>query len=169
MQFYNTTYAKAAIQDITIIRQLAIEIWNEHYPGIISQKQIDYMLELMYAESALKKQIETGHEFHVMYTNEIPIGYIAFHQEEEFNWFIDKFYIKKQYRGFKLGENFFNYTENIILKKRAHTLRLYVNRENYKSVNFYFKCGFIIESVIDKPIGEGYYMNDFIMVKKYTI
>jgi len=45
-------------------------------------------------------------------------------------------------------------------------LRLQVNRQNYKAVNFYFKMGFIIESVGDFDIGGGYFMNDFVMVRK---
>ena len=47
-------------------------------------------------------------------------------------------------------------------------MRLFVNRENFKSINFYFKTGFIIEKIIDQPIGENFYMNDFIMIKKYN-
>ena len=46
----------------------------------------------------------------------------------------------------------------------ALEIRLTVNRQNYKSINFYFKIGFIIESCLDIPIGEGYVMNDFQML-----
>jgi hypothetical protein len=35
---------------------------------------------------------------------------------------------------------------------------------NYKSVNFYFRLGFIIEKTTDIDIGDGYFMNDFIML-----
>jgi RimJ/RimL family protein N-acetyltransferase len=43
-------------------------------------------------------------------------------------------------------------------------LRLTVNRQNYKSINFYFKIGFTIEKCVDIPIGEGFEMNDFQML-----
>jgi ribosomal protein S18 acetylase RimI-like enzyme len=46
-----------------------------------------------------------------------------------------------------------------------HELRLQVNRQNYKAINFYFRNGFIIESIADFDIGDGYFMNDFIMLK----
>ena len=39
-----------------------------------------------------------------------------------------------------------------------------VNRMNYKAVNFYFKSGFTIEKVADFDIGDGYFMNDFVMI-----
>jgi len=47
-----------------------------------------------------------------------------------------------------------------------NTIRLTVNRSNYKTINFYFKFGFIIEEVKDFDIGNNYYMNDFIMIYK---
>ena len=43
-------------------------------------------------------------------------------------------------------------------------MRLQVNRQNYKAINFYFKVGFVIERVADFDIGDGYFMNDFVMV-----
>jgi len=43
-------------------------------------------------------------------------------------------------------------------------IRLQVNRQNYKPINFYFKMGFVIERVADFDIGDGYFMNDFVMV-----
>ena len=49
-------------------------------------------------------------------------------------------------------------------------LRLTVNRQNFKSINFYFKNGFKIDHVEDFDIGNGYVMNDFVMLwenKKY--
>ena len=46
-----------------------------------------------------------------------------------------------------------------------YKIRLTVNRQNFKAINFYFKNGFTIESVEDFDIGESYLMNDFVMVK----
>jgi ribosomal protein S18 acetylase RimI-like enzyme len=42
-------------------------------------------------------------------------------------------------------------------------LRLQVNRQNVVAINFYFKAGFVIEKSADFDIGDGYFMNDFIM------
>jgi hypothetical protein len=46
----------------------------------------------------------------------------------------------------------------------SKAMRLQVNRKNYKSINFYFKMGFVIEEVADFDIGDGYLMEDFVMV-----
>jgi ribosomal protein S18 acetylase RimI-like enzyme len=48
----------------------------------------------------------------------------------------------------------------------SESIELTVNRQNYKAINFYFKTGFIIKDVADFDIGEGYFMNDFIMIRK---
>ena len=50
---------------------------------------------------------------------------------------------------------------------QPQTLRLTVNRQNYKSINFYFKNGFVIEKTADFDIGSGYFMNDFVMVYRF--
>jgi hypothetical protein len=50
-------------------------------------------------------------------------------------------------------------------KNKNYKLKLTVNRKNFKAINFYFKNGYIIESVEDFDIGESYLMNDFVMVK----
>jgi len=42
-----------------------------------------------------------------------------------------------------------------------------VNRRNFRSVNFYFKMGFVIESNLDLVVGDGrFVMDDYVMIKK---
>ena len=52
----------------------------------------------------------------------------------------------------------------MIAEFKPQTIRLQVNRMNYKAINFYFKHGFVIEKVADFDIGDGYFMNDFVMI-----
>jgi ribosomal protein S18 acetylase RimI-like enzyme len=46
----------------------------------------------------------------------------------------------------------------------ASILELNVNRSN-NAVTFYQKFGFTTTSEVDLPIGEGYFMNDYVMQK----
>src|SRR5690606_22491414 len=46
--------------DVTLIRDLAAEIWWHTYKPILSEKQISFMLEDMYSENALTKQMQEG-------------------------------------------------------------------------------------------------------------
>ena len=43
--------------DIDSVVALARSIWNRHYPGIISQAQIDYMLDQRYAPARLAAEL----------------------------------------------------------------------------------------------------------------
>jgi ribosomal protein S18 acetylase RimI-like enzyme len=163
----NITFRKAETIDIPLIYALAEETWNEHYITIVTQDQINYMLNLMYSETALEKQMTNGHEFTFVFVENEPAGYISIHQEKESEYFLNKFYILKRFRNHKIGEKLLKYREDKLAGK-LKIMRLFVNRENFKSINFYFKTGFIIEKIIDQPIGENYYMNDFVMMKKYN-
>jgi ribosomal protein S18 acetylase RimI-like enzyme len=77
-------------------------------------------------------------------------------------FFLQKFYLDNEKRGRGLGKIVFE-----LLLARCpdlRELRLTVKRQNFKSVNFYFKIGFVIKKCVDIPIGEGYKMNDFQML-----
>ena len=46
------------MHDIQLIRELTFKVWPQTYAAIISQEQIDYMLDMMYSEASLKKQMK---------------------------------------------------------------------------------------------------------------
>ena len=48
---------RATLADLPAIRDLAAVIWHEHYPGIISCEQIDYMLARMYDVGTLQDEM----------------------------------------------------------------------------------------------------------------
>ena len=80
----------------------------------------------------------------------------------EGNFFIHKLYLEidKQRKG--MGSEVFR--QLLALMSNLEAVRLQVNRQNMKAINFYFKMGFVIEQVADFDIGDGYFMNDFVMV-----
>lgn len=152
----------ATEQDARQIASLAAHIWQLHYPAIIGQQQVDYMLNLMYSEEALLKQMQEGQEFYLIYTGEIKAGYIAVSHKAEGSYFLHKFYIDPALQARGLGKAVF--TEITALYPDLKQWTLTVNRKNYKSINFYFRLGFSISEVADFDIGDGYFMEDFVMV-----
>lgn len=156
-------FRKAEKSDVQLIAQLADSIWRKHYITIITMEQIDYMLDLMYSAKSLTKQMEEGHEFTLVYSKEKPIGYISLSSSDGRNYFLHKFYIEVEDQGKGIGSELFSY----ILDKlpNAESIELCVNRENFKTVNFYFKHGFVIKKIINQDIGGGFFMNDFVMIK----
>lgn len=151
--------------DIPLIRSLADRIWWAHYPDLIGPGQVRYMLELMYSTSALERQMqEEAQQFWIIQPEGEPLGYLAVSQRGPGSYFLHKFYLDTSQQRQGIGSRAFRAL--LDLYPDIHELRLTVNRRNIRSINFYFKIGFSIESCVDIPIGEGYVMDDFQMLWK---
>ena len=53
------SFKKATKVDIPQIQELAKKSWNSAYQNIISQDQIDYMLQQMYSEDVISNHLKT--------------------------------------------------------------------------------------------------------------
>jgi diamine N-acetyltransferase len=160
-------YKKAGKNDVPVIATLAEKIWRKHYISIISAEQIEYMLTKMYSPENLLKQIEEGHIFTIVYLNEQPSGYISLSTKDNRNYFLHKFYIDTDKQAKGIGTKLLGHILSTL--DGAETIELTVNRNNYTAINFYFKNGFIIKETADFDIGNGFFMNDFIMIKKLPV
>lgn len=157
---------KAKEQDLNQIADLARIIWNEHYIPIIGQKQVDYMLEKIYDLKSLKEQVNVKkHQFYLIENEQACIGFISLSTENEQDFFIHKFYVLNQKANRGIGSEILEILKNMFSPK---SFSLTVNRQNFKSINFYFKNGFKIESIADFDIGNGFVMNDFIMKRSFS-
>jgi diamine N-acetyltransferase len=154
----------ATESEISIIRSLAHKIWQMHYPDLIGQEQTDYMLARMYTHERLLAQMNAGTDFSLLINEDNQVGFVAIKPLGDARLFIDKLYVDQTAQGKGLGSQ----ALDLISKKYGltATLSLQVNRQNYKSINFYFKNGFVIDHCLDVEIGGGYQMNDFMMVRK---
>jgi GNAT superfamily N-acetyltransferase len=156
---------KADAKDIPLIRELVFKIWPQTYAAILSQDKIDYMLEFMYSESSLEKQMNNGSQFILVYENEEPVGYAAYLPKSPAIYKLDKIYVLQNQQGKGTGKYIINYIIDEIKKKGATALQLQVHREN-KARYFYEKQGFVIIDSKDFDIGNGFFMTDYVMEKK---
>ncbi len=151
----------ATTNDISTISALATIIWNDYYVPFIGQKQVDYMLKMMYSKESITEQFDIKkHRFYIIRNNAEAIGFISIHNETENEWHINKFYLLQTIATKGIGSRVF---KQIIALHEPKKITLTVNRQNYKSINFYFKNGFKIKEVADFDICGGYLMNDFVM------
>ena len=162
----NLKFIKASGEHVVLIAELADNIWRKHYLTIITIEQIEFMLSTMYSAESLLKQMADGHEFTLVYEGDLAIGYISISTKDNKNYFLHKFYMATVDQGKGIGSKLLTYVVGQI--PGAETIELTVNRKNYTAINFYFKNGFVIKEVADFDIGNRYFMNDFIMVKKIT-
>jgi ribosomal protein S18 acetylase RimI-like enzyme len=155
-------------KEIPELGKLAGEIWREYYPGVIGKDQTEYMLNKFYGTEALKKQmLENGHRFFFWINHDKPSGYASLDFSPEDHVMLSKFYLHASLRGKGIAPIFLSFLEEQIKAADQNTVRLTVNRQNIRAINFYFKAGFKIIQVADFDIGEGYFMNDFIMEKTW--
>ncbi len=153
---------KAGIEQISLIHQLAYQIWPVAYQTILSATQITYMLQLIYSTGALEKQMHEGQTFYILFEKEMPVGFVAFGLYGINTYKLHKIYVLPEKQGSGLGKKLLQFVIDSVRSTGARALILNVNRQN-KALSFYKKAGFIIMEETDVAIGNGYWMNDYIM------
>lgn len=131
-------------------------IWVETYTGVISNAQIEFLLNKYFKPENIKKFIEMGYT----YKSVDKIG-VLIYQEREKEIFIDKLYLPPSARGKGYPEKVF-----AELLKTGKDLILNVNQGNKRAVSCYLKNGFIIEVTHDVVLENGMINKDYIMRKK---
>ena len=154
---------KASVDDIPLIRELTFATWPQTYASLLSGEQIQYMLEMMYSESSLKKQMETdGIVFIIVFDENIPVAFAAYNEIKSGVWKLHKIYILPSQQGKGTGRFIIQYILDEIKSQNARALQLQVKRDN-PAQHFYKKLGFEIIETADFDIGNGYFMKDYIM------
>ncbi|WYP26405.1 GNAT family N-acetyltransferase [Alkalihalobacillus sp. FSL W8-0930] len=152
--------------EIHTLAEQAVGIWNEHYIGIITKEQVDYMIGKFQSAEAVTRQIETeGYEYFNLNVNQAPIGYLAV-KEEGSRLFLSKLYMLKEARGKGYASEAMSFLENLCKQRDLEVLWLTVNRENRHTIEVYKKKGFKIVAEEVNDIGHGFVMDDYIMEKK---
>ena len=154
---------KATVANIPLVRQLTFAIWPQTYSSVISKEQIDYMLEMMYNPATLQKQMEEeGCTFIIVHEDGEPVAFASYNETETQIWKLNKIYILKTHQSKGNGKFIIKYIVDEIKVKHAKALQLQVNRQN-KAKYFYERLGFKIIKTADFDIGNGYFMNDYVM------
>lgn len=155
----------ATPKEIPLIRELTFQVWPQTYRGLLTQEQIDYMLEMMYSESSLENQMTKQHcRFIIVYEEEEPVGFASYSEIEPRVFKLHKIYVLPSQQGKGTGRFVIDYIIEDIRSKNAISLQLQVNRNN-KARSFYEKLGFSVADEIRLDIGGGFYMDDYVMQK----
>jgi ribosomal protein S18 acetylase RimI-like enzyme len=149
------------------LAELAGVIWHQHYPGIISSEQIDYMLGKMYAVKTLEEEIRNQGIYFVRLLAEGQfVGFASFGPTPEPGVMkLHKCYLLPAMHGRGHGSRLLQHCASEIRRLGARRIILAVNKHNLKAVNAYRRNGFaVVESVVT-DFGDGFVMDDFIMAK----
>lgn len=156
---------KAFHSDIPVIRNLAERIWPATYESILTPEQISYMMNLMYSETALQKDMQNNIDFILLLDSNVPVGFAAYGWVSPGVCKLHKIYVLRELQGKGMGSFIILEIITRLQLAGANALQLNVNRYN-TAKDFYEKMGFTILREEDIDIGGGYYMNDYVMERQ---
>lgn len=159
------TYRKATEQDIPQIRSLADRIWRACYIQMIGEAQVTYMLDWMYSAAEIRRQLIAGVDWQLVEANGNPVGYLALtwepgHRELELN----KLYLDPVFHGQGMGQQLLGFVKERARALGASRVHLRVNKANATALAAYLRAGFTIAESLCQDIGNGFVMDDYLMV-----
>jgi ribosomal protein S18 acetylase RimI-like enzyme len=156
---------KVGEESIPVIQHIVQLTWPVTYGPILSPEQLDYMIDLIYSTDSLKQQVQKGHQFILATEEDKVVGFASYSVKDVTRpscFHLHKLYIDPGQQGKGIGKLLLDYIVEDIKSKGATDLELNVNRYN-KALGFYNKIGFEIIREQDIDIGNGYFMNDYVM------
>ena len=157
----------ATEEHLPALAELAGVIWREHYPGIISLAQIDYMLARMYSIETLREEIQVkGIRFERLLVDDRFVGFASYGPAPEPGVMkLHKCYLLPAMHGRGYGSLLLQHCERAAHQLGARRLLLAVNKRNTKAVAAYQRNGFTVRESVITDFGSGFVMDDFIMAK----
>jgi len=161
---------RLAADDIERLRALAREIWYDHYLGMITASQIEYMLSQRYEPALVRAELTRDDLWwdKLLAGGEMVAFSSYFLTGEPGEMKLDKLYVRTacQRRGY--GGMLIAHALRTACGRGCNRLTLAVNKNNRSAIDAYLKHGFHIASAVVKDIGGGFIMDDYIMEKAVT-
>lgn len=157
------TFHPADIHDFGSLRSLAERIWHHSYAGIISHEQIVYMLDWMYSEETIAREMAEGLHWELVRFDGLDAGYLSVTFGPDGVAKLNKLYLLPELQGRGHAQAMLSHIFTLAAKRHSREVRLQVNKGNVRAQRAYERFGFrqIENAVFD--IGGGYVMDDFIM------
>ncbi|HMR93222.1 MAG TPA: GNAT family N-acetyltransferase [Chitinophagaceae bacterium] len=161
-------FRNATPEDIARIRDIACRTWPATFGKVMPPEQITYMLDLIYNAGSLRQQMtEKGHHFILVEKEGQSLGYASYEAgyAGEPQLMIHKLYLLPETHGMGLGKKTLDHLSGIAGRYGNKALRLKVFYLNDKAIGFYEKYGFCKQGDEVTPIGNGYEILDYVMIK----
>lgn len=153
--------------DLENVALAAREIWYQHYPGIITVRQIEYMLGQRYRPEVIRTQLAAGQSWWFgAWAGEDLSGFAACEPGNHPSAMkLDKLYVRLRYRGRGHGCALLEQAQRFARKQGCTEIYLQVNKHNAQSIQFYLRSGFTVSDAVRVGIGNGFVMDDYIMTR----
>lgn len=151
-------------EHFNVIAKLANIVWHEHYIPIIGKAQVEYMVAKFQTSEAMQQQAKDGYQYYIIKFGNENVGYLSI-KKNNYDLFLSKIYILKEFRGKQIGKTAFNFIEEKAKNYQCKTISLTVNKGNTNTIKAYEKSGFKNIEALVIDIGNGFVMDDYRMVK----
>ena len=156
----------ATISDFIGIQKVVQDVWPVAYANVITPGQIEYMLRMMYDDASLRRQmLEEQCEFILAKDADEVVGFASFSAVNPERYKLHKLYVLTSEQGKGTGKLLLDDVCERIRLRKGKGLELQVNKKNNPAIAFYVKNGFHIDHEDVFDIGNGYVMDDYIMLK----
>ena len=147
------------------VRELAETIWPKCYKDILSPEQIRYMLDMMYSEDAIADDVSEKTRYRFIMDDTEIAGFLAWGPliPDPPVAKLHKLYLLPEKQGQGVGSRAMELVKQQIKEAGYAYLRLNVNRQNGKAIKSYQKNGFETIQTVNNDIGNGFFMNDYVM------
>lgn len=144
---------------------LAGRIWRTCYPGIVTPAQIEYMLAQRYKPGLVRQLLARGDLWLAARQGDQLVGFAHGHPLEAGDYKLDKLYVDVALQRQGVGGQLIAEVAALARQHGFTRLVLRVNRGNQRAIDAYLKYGFQVTTLIVENIGEGFVMDDYVMVK----
>lgn len=152
--------------DFRTVAEVATTVWREAFKGIVPDDQVEYMLGKFQSYDAIRNYVlEEGYTYLMIREGSRVVGYAAYVPEGD-RLFLSKIYILKEFRHQGRTSAVFDHLREVARALGLRAVYLTVNRDNSASISVYEHEGFETVESRDTPIGDGFYMYDFVMEMK---
>ncbi len=161
----NLDFIKATkSEDLLKIEKLARTIWPTAFKDIISNEQINFMLDWMYNLEQMLNELKKGTVYEIIYLENQSVGFCAYTKKTNAIK-MDKLYIIPEKQKMGIGSKVIDHIYEYVQEQKLDSLFLAVNKNNSKAINAYIKNDFKIIEKVKNDIGNGFFMDDYIMEK----
>lgn len=151
-------------ESLEIIRNIAADVWPKTFRNILSPEQIAYMMKMMYAPEVMERELAQGFYFEALFLDGEPAGYVSYSAYgEPGEAKLHKVYLLEKYQGRGYGSLLLRHVADRCRELGFRGLRLNVNKHNERARRAYLRNGYQEIEAVKIDIGDGFFMDDFVM------
>ena len=164
----NITTRRLGRDELHLVRQVADAVWPVTFREILSEEQIAYMMEMMYAKEVMEREFDEGIRFNGVFDGDRAVGYYIWGRCDSAPGAakLHKCYLLEKFQGQGHGSAMLRHAALAARQMGAQFLRLNVNKHNEKAIRAYLRNGFRTVESVKNDIGNGFFMDDYVMEKK---